>query len=726
MPTTLIVRALAQTAQKRRLLTNGSAARFEDFATAKGVATVDDARKWLASGDGLSGDLAKRLSALLPPPSQPTFGHYQPLMHLADGGMGSVWLAGTPDGGMVVVKTQRRNLPTNLDSSQANEVVKRFEREARITQQLKHANVVRCLDNGVASDGSLYMVLEYVDSGDLKDLVERRGGLPEGLALAIVYQVVDGLAEAHRIHLIHRDIKPPNIFVSGDGRAKLADFGIARTTDQSRTMLTMEGAIIGSPLYMSPEQVLSDPTIDIRSDIYAMGAVLYFALAADAPYHGTLQEVLHKHRTAPVPDVRSVRAVVGPWTAGIITRCMQKDRKDRYQDPTALRTDLGEALARLGLTAAQAEEADEDTRSGDLSGAHGAFIPKKPKTEVPIGGATTSTHAPDATITADLRGGVQSTTEVTLVADLRSLQAGDHEADGGITVDSNTVHTLAGRMLREIDPHDAPTINDPLPDSRRATDAQAATLCSHERLEGDLAQALTGDWLTLVPTGDGDATAIMLLARTRVVLGKLREAPVDVCVRNYPIPTHKESCLRISRQHVAIALDAVEGRAVVEDLNAPNGTHLDGVTLKPGTSSHLDNNGENVLVLAGVVTLRLRAIARSGPARQLLAGAPPSNGAAGPGLDVEAPLDAVLLTRPENRPEMAYAMVLRRLRLGGPGSDLVLAGARTKASCEIGRFAGHWIWRPTVEAPWKPLSASTTLDCGGKTLKAVAGAYEQF
>ncbi|HYE04181.1 MAG TPA: serine/threonine-protein kinase, partial [Planctomycetota bacterium] len=328
MPTTLIVQALTQTAQKRRLLTNGSAARFEAFATAKGIATVDDARTWLASGDGLSGDLAKRLAAFLPPPTQPTFGAYQPLMHLADGGMGSVWLASTPGDELVVVKTQRRNLPANLDSSQANEVLKRFEREARITQQLRHDNVVRCLDNGVASDGSLYMVLEYVDSGDLKDLVERRGGLPEGLALAIVYQVVDGLAEAHRIHLIHRDIKPPNIFVSGDGRAKLADFGIARTTQQNRTMLTMEGAIIGSPLYMSPEQVLSDPTIDIRSDLYAMGAVLYFALAGDAPYHGTLQEVLHKHRTAPVPDVRVVRQVVSPFAAGIITKCMQKERKD--------------------------------------------------------------------------------------------------------------------------------------------------------------------------------------------------------------------------------------------------------------------------------------------------------------------------------------------------------------------------------------------------------------
>nr|MBA3848184.1 serine/threonine protein kinase [Planctomycetota bacterium] len=644
MPTTLIVQALTQTAQKRRLLTNGSAARFEAFATAKGVATVDDARKWLASGDGLSGDLAKRLAAFLPPPTQPTFGDYKPLMHLADGGMGSVWLAGTPGGELVVVKTQRRNLPTNLDSSQANEVLKRFEREARITQQLRHDNVVRCLDNGVASDGSLYMVLEYVDSGDLKDLVERRGGLPEGLALAIVYQVVDGLAEAHRIHLIHRDIKPPNIFVSGDGRAKLADFGIARTTDQSRTMLTMEGAIIGSPLYMSPEQVLSDPTIDIRSDIYAMGAVLYFALAADAPYHGSLQEVLHKHRTAPVPDVRSVRSVVGPWTAGIVTRCMQKDRKDRYQDPMALRSDLGEALARLGLTAAQ-QEADEDTRHGDLSSGH--FIPAKPRTEVSM--VASSADVADVTITADLSRhagrGAQSTTEVTLVADLRSLTGNGHAGEGTVTFDSHTVHTIAGKLLREIDPHDAPTINDPLPDSRRPNgDAHAPTICTNDRLDGDLTQALSGDWITLAGSGEGDATTVMLLARTRLVLGKLREAPVDVCVRNYPIPTHKEACLRVSRQHVAIALDAVEGQAVVEDLNAPNGTHLDGVTLKPGTSSHVDRAGESVLVLSGVVTLRVRALARSGPARPMLAGAPPSAGASGPGIDVDAALDAVLLT----------------------------------------------------------------------------------
>ena len=211
-----------------------------------------------------------------------------------------------------------------------------------------------------------FMVLEYVDAGDLRDLVEKRGGLSEALALAIMHQVAEGLCEAHRVHLVHRDIKPPNIFVASDGRAKLADFGIARSTDVNRPALTMQGAIVGSPMYMSPEQVLSDSTLDIRSDIYALGAVLYFCLVCDPPYAGKLQEILHQHCTAPVPDVRSKRPNIGDKTQAIINRAMAKDRNNRYADPSEMRDAL---LTRLGeLGALPGGHVDESTAKGDLSG----------------------------------------------------------------------------------------------------------------------------------------------------------------------------------------------------------------------------------------------------------------------------------------------------------------------------------------------------------------------
>jgi serine/threonine protein kinase len=359
----VLIEALVQATRKRRILPKGPSSRLGEYAVQKGVRSLDDLRAWLAKGEGLSQDLARKVLEFLPPPELKAFGPYTALAHLADGGMGSVWLAGGPNDSLVVVKTLKNSLPVPASGTVGTEFMRRFEREAKITQQLKHPNVVHCIDNGVAPDGSMFMVLEYVDSGDLRDVVEARSGLSEALALAILYQVVDGLAEAHRFKLVHRDIKPPNIFVSGDGTAKLADFGIARSTEEQRTMLTMQGAIVGSPLYMSPEQVLTDPTLDIRSDIYAMGAVLYFCIAAQAPYDGKLQEILHKHCTAPVPDVRKKRPSISDKTQNIIATCMAKERKARYADPQALRAAIAEALVGLGLK--PGAKVDEDTVDAD-------------------------------------------------------------------------------------------------------------------------------------------------------------------------------------------------------------------------------------------------------------------------------------------------------------------------------------------------------------------------
>ncbi|MBA3684303.1 MAG: serine/threonine protein kinase, partial [Planctomycetes bacterium] len=407
----ILIDALIQAVRKRRILSRVPSERLGEMAKQKGIASVDDLRKWITSGDGLSGHLANQLKTLLPKQDEPPCGGYIPIAHLAEGGMGTVWLACSPKNELVVIKTLKGNLPVAAGSTQAQEFIKRFEREARITQQLTHGGVVRCLDAGARDDGTLFMILEYVDSGDLKDLVESRGGLNEGLALAILYQVVDGLAEAHRIHLIHRDIKPANIFVSSDGRAKLADFGIARSTEQNRTMLTMEGAIVGSPLYMSPEQIVTDPHLDIRSDIYALGAVLYYALAAQAPYDGRIQEVLHKHCTASIPDVRLLRPKISERSHEIIVTCMQKERAKRYKDPAELLAATANALVKLGLTPGSAIE--EDTRPGDLSDDQAGFRPDMRTMAVNLsdGGATLS---------ADLNsGGTLGTIDAhTIVANL--------------------------------------------------------------------------------------------------------------------------------------------------------------------------------------------------------------------------------------------------------------------------------------------------------------------
>ncbi len=745
MESGVVIEALVQVARKRRLLGMGPSQRLGEYAKQRGVANLDDLRRWLVSGDGLSAHLANQLIALIPKPEQPMLGAYIPLAHLADGGMGTVWLACSPDNKLVVVKTLKQQAPTGnmVDKSNGTEFMRRFEREARITQQLTHPNIVRCLDAGQSADLTPFMVLEFVDSGDLKDLVERRGGLNEGLALAILYQAADGLAEAHRIHLIHRDIKPPNIFVSADGRARLADFGIARSTDSTRTMLTMEGAIVGSPLYMSPEQIVTDPNLDIRSDIYALGAVLYFCLASTPPYDGRLQEVLHKHCTASIPEIRKLRPVISEGTSQIIHACMQKERGKRYKDPIELRSAVANVLVKLGLTPGALIE--EDTRQGDLSGADGqGFKPDSPTITADLSGGRGGDQSLQQTISTDLSGRPDQSLQATISTDLLESEAPNPKA-----IDSALVHTIAANLLAE----DSEAVPSNLPVTTRMTNEDKAAVAAApsgsaqtlatavtqnglrfsapkaapERFEGDLATALAGDWVSLLPNSAGDPSAILLFARTKLCLGRLREPPTDLCLRNYPVSQHKEACQRASRQHLNLLYDLIENRILLEDLNSPNGTMLDGITIKPGQTCMLELEADNILVVANVMNLWLRCVPRGTERQNELDGAPPADGSSACGIDTKLGYDALIITRPENRTEMAYAMVLRQLTIGGPGSQLLCAGARTRSACQIGLYAGRWIWRVAGSgAPWKPLSNGTELDCGGKKLFAQAGVFQHF
>jgi serine/threonine protein kinase len=765
----LPIRALVETAQKRRLLTKVTADRLGAYAAGKGVMSLAELEAWLKTGDGLSPELAKKLLSYLPMPGVKPFGVYQPLTHLADGGMGSVWLAMKPGlDELLVVKTIKSDVPIDLASSQGNEFVKRFERESEITRRLDHPNVVKAVDAGVSEGKEMYMVLEYVDAGDLRDLVEKRGGLSEALALAIMHQVTEGLCEAHRVNLVHRDIKPPNIFVASDGRAKLADFGIARSTDVNRPALTMQGAIVGSPMYMSPEQVLTDPTLDIRSDIYAMGAVLYFCLVCDPPYSGKLQEILHQHCTAPVPDVRRKRPQIGDQTQALVNRAMAKDRAQRFADPGELRDAL---LVRLGeLGALPGGVVDESTAKGDLSGGT-AFrpgtLPDLRTITANLAGISelpTITNAGGElpTITADLGGGDSEmatitanlgSDQATIATDLNhpqathaaTLAAGPMRADmPTMAANLNEMQTMTAMLLSQ---EPEPAVPARPPGQEPGTHATVASggdtilrilsgaepafvKVAEAVLDGDFSKALAVDWISLLPPVPvADGPGVILVARPKVVMGKLREPPVDLCLRNYPLTIHKENCQRISRQHCALRVDAIANQVLVEDLNAPNGTMLDGLVVPPGKTATLALGAENILVLSGVVSLWLRLVPRRGPKLTGLTGA--TGAPAACGLDTDHGFDAVTLCRPENRPELAYAMVLRRLSVGGPGADLPLAGARTRTAVELAQFAGRWIWRPvpitpSSDLPWKPLIEGAELDCGGRLLRATSGSHTHF
>jgi hypothetical protein len=204
----------------------------------------------------------------------------------------------------------------------------RFLREARIMAGLTHPHVVGCYDAGEA-DGQLYMALELVTGGDLLGLMEKKGGrLKENLALTLMRDALHGLEGLEAAQLVHRDIKPANIFLDDQGRAKVADLGLARKIEGDRT--TMAGQIMGTPAYIAPEQARGEDTLDIRTDIYSLGATLYHLLTGTTPFKGdtplqTLVQVLND----PVPDARERCPNLRPEVSRMVLWFMEKDQTKR-------------------------------------------------------------------------------------------------------------------------------------------------------------------------------------------------------------------------------------------------------------------------------------------------------------------------------------------------------------------------------------------------------------
>jgi serine/threonine protein kinase len=703
MPVSPQAEALVQLARKRRILDRAGCARLRILLAERGVTDPAKARDFLEKARLLPIGPAQQLLSHLPPAEGMRLGPYNVLAHLADGGMGSVWLATRdPDamvpqptptpapsptptpasasvrrsgewtqvqnlpepGRLVVVKTMKGQFAGN------DEVRRRFNRECRYMAEMAHPAVVAVLDHGATEDGTLYMVLAFVESGDLKELVESQGALPEALALAFVHQVADALDEAHRRRLIHRDIKPANIFASPEGTCQLADFGIARSTDTQRTQLTMEGTLVGSPAYMSPEQVMAEKDLDIRSDLYALGCVLFYCLTGKEPYKGRLQEVLHMHRTAPIPDPRAGRPEITAKAAGVVQKLMAKKREERFQTPSELRVALADALAALG------------------TGGGGAPV-------IPV-------QTLDRTITCDLlaedKPGTTSDSHPTVKV------GPDGEADAGATMAvaaGDWAGAPAGVMTSVVQ---TPAIKPPEKPV--------------ERIDGDLSRALDAPWLALV----GDGCHVLLYARRQVTLGKLCEAPVDICLRKHPTTAFRDDCLRISRQHLQLRFDAPSSRLLLTDLGSGNGTLLDGVAVAPNTPTAIEPGLDRKLFVAGALQLTLRASAARGGATALAGADAGSPGDCG--LDTAHAIDAALLQRPDNRPGMAYALVLRRLSIGGGGSDLILPQANG-AAAELALWRGRWIWRNGTGA-WQPLTDGLVVSAGGKRLKARVGGYDVF
>ncbi len=213
--------------------------------------------------------------------------------------------------------------------------VERFVREARAAAAVHHQHLVAIYDAGEAG-GRTWLAFEFVPGGDLDAELARSGPLAPSRALALIAQCADGLQALGDAGLVHRDIKPHNIFLDAAGRAKLGDFGLARQAAGGDRM-TMTGTGMGTPAYMAPEQANGDPTIDIRADIHALGGTLYTLLTKRTPFTGaTPWAVANAVVNEPVPDPRSVRPDLPAEIARLIARAMAKRREDRFQTPAEL------------------------------------------------------------------------------------------------------------------------------------------------------------------------------------------------------------------------------------------------------------------------------------------------------------------------------------------------------------------------------------------------------
>ncbi len=268
---------------------------------------------------------------------------------LGAGGMATVYLAhDLKHEREVAIKVLREDLSASLGAG-------RFLREIKIAAQLQHPHILPLLDSGEA-DGFLFFVMPYIKGQSLRERIDREGELPVHEAVRLLTEVVDALVEAHEHGVVHRDIKPDNVMLSGR-HALVTDFGVAKAISEAtgRNTVTTLGVAVGTPTYMSPEQAAADPHVDHRSDIYSVGVMAYEMLSGRPPFTGsTPQQVLAAHVTEAPDSVAKRRPAIPPALEQIVMRCLAKRPADRFQTAAELHAVL-EPLATpsTGITPTQ-------------------------------------------------------------------------------------------------------------------------------------------------------------------------------------------------------------------------------------------------------------------------------------------------------------------------------------------------------------------------------------